>query len=192
MQRTGIIKQSKQPHTFIYLSGLNSSTISSLIDFMYNGEVSVVQEDLDGFLSAANRLKIKGLSQALETSENLKESFNQEHKLENAEMETVVDDLFVTENCEDQNIEENFDTTVTVPKESSGFRFESNLGNTGEKLDCPVCGKTFLNRGQLNGHKDNNHAEDGVFHPCSICDKSFRTKNARNVHKFRNHKSKLE
>merc|ERR1712202_124862 len=139
-----IIKKSKQPHTFIYLSGLNSSTISSLIDFMYNGEVSVVQEDLDGFLSAANRLKIKGLSQALETSENLKESFNQEHKGKNAQVETIVDDLFVTENCEDQTIEENFDTTATVLKEEllplsesrgyfvdeegSGFRFENNLG----------------------------------------------------------------
>ena len=35
----------------------------SILNFMYNGEVNVNQEDLQNFLAAAEELKIKGLSQ---------------------------------------------------------------------------------------------------------------------------------
>ena len=35
----------------------------SILNFMYNGEVNVNQEDLQNFLAAAEELRIKGLSQ---------------------------------------------------------------------------------------------------------------------------------
>merc|ERR1711971_329269 len=37
--------------------------LSALMDFMYQGEVSVAQEDLNTFLSVAEELKVKGLTQ---------------------------------------------------------------------------------------------------------------------------------
>lgn len=50
------------PHPYIYLRGVSFQDISNVLDFMYNGEVKVAQEDLDSFLSLAEELQIKGLT----------------------------------------------------------------------------------------------------------------------------------
>jgi hypothetical protein len=40
-------------------------TQTSILEFMYNGEVNVAQEDLSSFLAVAEDLKVKGLTQEL-------------------------------------------------------------------------------------------------------------------------------
>ena len=47
----------------IYLRGVRHEDIKNILEFMYLGEVSVAQEDLDSFLSVAQDLCIKGLTQ---------------------------------------------------------------------------------------------------------------------------------
>ena len=47
----------------IYLRGVRHEDIKNILEFMYLGEVSVSQEDLDSFLSVAQDLCIKGLTQ---------------------------------------------------------------------------------------------------------------------------------
>lgn len=48
----------------IFLRGIRYPDMVSILNFMYNGEVNVNQEDLQNFLAAAEELRIKGLSQA--------------------------------------------------------------------------------------------------------------------------------
>lgn len=48
----------------IYLRGVRHEDIKNILEFMYLGEVSVSQEDLDSFLSVAQDLCIKGLTQS--------------------------------------------------------------------------------------------------------------------------------
>ena len=176
----GVLKKSKQPHTFIYLSGLRSSTISSLMDFMYNGEVSVPQEDLDAFLAAANRLKIKGLSNGLEKIEDNKEKFvsKEEHKIE--KVDTMVDKFVVSENLnEEEAIEPHafVDHTVSNDERFGASEFlvnndnsEGNFSYNGHRYECQVCGKMLLSQSKLNVHFDHYHPQDGVSHPCHYCD----------------------
>jgi len=47
----------------IYLRGVRHEDIKNILEFMYLGQVSVSQEDLDSFLSVAQDLCIKGLTQ---------------------------------------------------------------------------------------------------------------------------------
>jgi len=47
----------------IYLRGVRHEDIKNILEFMYLGEVSVSQADLDSFLSVAQDLCIKGLTQ---------------------------------------------------------------------------------------------------------------------------------
>ena len=54
--------QNSHPNPFIYLRGVSFSDLSSVLDFMYHGEVNVAQEDLNSFLSVAEELQIKGLT----------------------------------------------------------------------------------------------------------------------------------
>jgi len=54
--------QNSHPNPYIYLRGVSFSDLSSVLDFMYHGEVNVAQEDLNSFLAVAEELQIKGLT----------------------------------------------------------------------------------------------------------------------------------
>ena len=50
-------------HTILYLRGVQPADMQAVLDFMYHGEVSVAQEELNSFLAVAEDLKVKGLTQ---------------------------------------------------------------------------------------------------------------------------------
>merc|ERR1712142_226 len=63
----GMLRQQAQsnpahPNPYIYLRGVSYADLSSVLDFMYHGEVNVLQEDLNSFLAVAEELQIKGLT----------------------------------------------------------------------------------------------------------------------------------
>jgi len=58
-----MLKKNSHPQPMIFLRGIRHPDMVSILNFMYNGEVNVNQEDLQNFLAAAEELKIKGLSQ---------------------------------------------------------------------------------------------------------------------------------
>ena len=47
----------------VFLHGVRHEDIEAILDFMYNGEVSVNQEDLRSFLTVAEDLRVRGLTQ---------------------------------------------------------------------------------------------------------------------------------
>lgn len=51
-----------QPHPFLYLKGINLRELRAVLDYMYNGEVSVAQDWLNNFLMASEELAVKGLA----------------------------------------------------------------------------------------------------------------------------------
>ena len=70
-----ILERSKHPHPMIYLKGFQSQDLLAILDFLYFGEASVVQENLDSFLAIAAGLKLKGLTSPTSNEEetNVKE-----------------------------------------------------------------------------------------------------------------------
>lgn len=56
-----ILTQFSHPHPMIYLRGIKASDMNALLHFMYCGEVSVEQDQLQSFLAAAEELKVQGL-----------------------------------------------------------------------------------------------------------------------------------
>ena len=56
-----ILRKAKHPSSFIYLKGINRYDLKYLLDFLYNGEVEIGQEELNNFLKTAKALKVKGL-----------------------------------------------------------------------------------------------------------------------------------
>ena len=57
-----LLKQNKHTHPLFYMRGINASQLSSVVDFIYLGEVNIFQEDLDAFLNLAEELQLKGLN----------------------------------------------------------------------------------------------------------------------------------
>lgn len=52
-------------HAFVFLKDVSSSALKDLIQFMYCGEVNVKQEALPAFISTAEALQIKGLTESV-------------------------------------------------------------------------------------------------------------------------------
>ena len=56
-----IIRKSNHSNPLIFLSGVTSKELYRIMDYIYEGEVQLLQDDLDSFLEIANKLKIGGL-----------------------------------------------------------------------------------------------------------------------------------
>jgi len=57
----GMLRHLNHPHPFIFLRGVDHHHLLLILDFMYLGEVSVLQKDLPAFLRTAEDLQVKGL-----------------------------------------------------------------------------------------------------------------------------------
>merc|ERR1711892_44865 len=60
------LRRNPHQHPLLYLKGVKYKDVLGILDFMYNGEVNVAQEELKQFLAVAADLKVKGLTQKLD------------------------------------------------------------------------------------------------------------------------------
>jgi len=58
-----VLRKNPHSHPLLYLKGVKYGDVQSVLNFMYHGEVNVAQEDLNSFLSVAEELQVKGLTQ---------------------------------------------------------------------------------------------------------------------------------
>ena len=58
---SNFLKQNHHPSPFIYLKGIKVRALTYILDFMYNGEVNILHEDLDDFMKVGDDLKVKGV-----------------------------------------------------------------------------------------------------------------------------------
>ena len=66
-----ILRRLPHHHPLIYLRGIKLTDLQSLVNFIYHGEVNIAQEDLNSFLMLAEDLKIRGLTQASQTTHRM-------------------------------------------------------------------------------------------------------------------------
>jgi len=59
-----ILRRNPHQNPLLYLKGVRFTDLKSVLNFIYNGEVNVAQEELNTFLSVAEDLRIKGLTQS--------------------------------------------------------------------------------------------------------------------------------
>ena len=58
-----ILKRNPHQHPLLYLKGVVYDNLLSVLHFMYRGEVSIAQDQLNSFLAVAEDLQVKGLTQ---------------------------------------------------------------------------------------------------------------------------------
>ena len=56
-----ILTKSKHHNPLICLEGVTDADLNRVLDYIYNGEVQLYQEDLDRFLVIAQRFKLEGM-----------------------------------------------------------------------------------------------------------------------------------
>ena len=95
-----ILKKTRSKDPLIYLGGVNSKHLNYILDYIYCGEVQILQEDVEEFLKLSNRLKVDGIysfSESLNENINPKpfnESFNENMKPKPLPVKVEITDIF--------------------------------------------------------------------------------------------------
>ena len=127
-----ILKKNPHQHPLLYLKGVKIEDLQSIIDFLYVGEVNVAQENLNSFLTVAEELQIKGLTQNKSSNTQNNHFKNQQKNLSihksnafrlNQERETNTDDDEIVEVPAKErrtNFADNHEITEVKEEEYSG------------------------------------------------------------------------
>ena len=190
-----IFKNNPNSHPLICLDGISSDDLKNIMDYIYNGEVNIYQENLDGFLNVAQRLKLEGLI-AGETENDAEnenpsiEDFNNE--FEKFDTVSHSNQTFKFGNKETKKKREAFAGTIAITSSSEdkdGINEQVNQyleKNPDGGYICKVCGNTSNKKYNMMNHIET-HME-GMSYSCPICQKTFRSKNSLSSHKSQTHK----
>ena len=70
-----LFRRHPHQHPLLYLKNVKYGDLQAVLNFMYHGEVNVAQEELNSFLTVAEDLKVKGLTQKNSESQESKQPF---------------------------------------------------------------------------------------------------------------------
>ena len=188
-----IFTRNKHANTLLCLEGLSRQDLENVLDYIYNGEVHIFQEDLDRFLSIAQRLRLEGL---LEDG-----SENNEHQ-STKETKPYIEERLL-EPTEEKTSAAPFGlppSNIISLTKTDNNEVKSMIENNLEPLEgghfmCKVCGKDSKGMTKTKDLKSNmkNHIEvhiEGLSYSCELCGKKFRSKNSFSNHKSVYHKNK--
>ena len=176
-----IFNKNNSANMSLYLDCATFKEINLVLDYIYQGEVQLYQEELEGFLGVAENLKLDGL---LSNGETEKEPVSQEDKVHTTKKihklttekyypsvaskqdERSLSTLNQSVQCSNAQVEEKFQELVL--KEDKLFR-------------CTVCNKTMPHRTNMKKHLETHLS--GLSYECPLCGKTYRTEKALLDHK---------
>ena len=189
-----ILTENSHSHPLLYIDGVTAGQLNQVLDYIYQGEVNVYQEDLDSFLSIAQKLKLEGLMGSPEDNtpdeENLpkiEESFTQFKGMSDATFSLEENEFAQKDN---KNSSKTFNgvypmkTMASLLVESNdevNTKFEEMVVREDGMYRCNHCNRTMTHRGSMKRHVETHLS--GLSYDCKNCSKSFRSSRALNFHK---------
>ena len=183
-----IFKKSKHSHLLLCLEGVTSTDVRNMMDYIYNGELQIFQEDLDRFLNVAHRLKLEGLA-------NNDPNINQEEQVNYFEIEPFKKEKVQHQKKpyqaerQEMSVIAKLDTSINISDNFSvvDVKIEENIVRNAENMwECLQCGRSFARKDNLKNHVET-HLE-GLSFDCPMCEKTFRSRHSLTMHKHRFHK----
>ena len=189
-----VFRKADHSKPMIYLNGVDCKVLDHILDYIYEGEVQLYQEDLDSFLDVAEKLKINGLIEGQEkkersTQDSVKEK---EENFENVDYNPTFSSKEVISNLEMKNKDPKEDRTVSFVSQQGIDVYEEAkqavdqlVMKVGDSWLCKTCNKTAKLNTQIRKHAEI-HIE-GLSFPCQICGDTFRSRVLLKHHKSRKH-----
>ena len=189
-----IFKRNKHQNPLLCLEGVSSKDIRNVMDYIYDGEVQIFQEDLDRFLNVAQRLKLEGLLTDPDADPGEDENIqgNETMKVKDNDIREDVTRYETIVKPNPSEIHENIIATVRTdinPENISEVdeQVEQNIvRNLDGKYSCKICGKSMNHKTNMKKHIET-HLE-GLCFKCPMCEKNFRSRNLLANHKSNFHK----
>ena len=181
----------------IYMRGVHFEDLVGIVDFLYSGETSVLQENLNRFLTLAQELQLKGLSgkdeeeeeeegeiEAIDRKNNevrVKEETKKGRKVQESKPLTNLSEDGVDSLCVDMD---ELDEKVNSLIGSSDNRLGESYRNEKASV-CSVCGKEG-SRSNIRGHIEAKHIT-GISQTCNVCTKILKTRDGLRTHMKKSH-----
>ena len=185
-----IFKNNKHSHPLLCLEGVSLQDLNNVLDYIYNGEIQIFQDNLDRFLDVAQRFKLEGLI-GDQTSKNeeaddfiVTDNFNGKPLIEQQEVDSKLNMPIV------QKISKVKPTSHETEIISANF---GNLEELNQRIEeeiiveapgvykCARCLKTYNKKFNLKEHIEVHF--DGLSFPCHLCGKDFRSRKILRQHK---------
>ena len=175
----------------IYLRGVLSSEMKSILQFMYLGHATLYQERINQFLNVAKSLEIKGVNVDDDTNDKILEK---EHKgiLPKDEHFNETEPIIKQSETEDDikpidvEIAKKTNDLHSCNNCNKEFRHKHNLDrhiksiHEGKRYPCSICDQTFTQKTRLYTHIEGLH--DGKKYTCKSCNQNFARKDNLAVH----------
>ena len=194
-----ILKGTKQSNLLVYMRGTNAQTLLSIVDFIYYGEIIILQDDLNIFLALSEELQLKGIigiNQAgvLQTDSSLAKA----KQIKNNFADIIVDNVTI-KSLEEEVPKDDQTDFIKYVVQSNEIKQSIDISNASEfddELDkkifmvmvkfngfwkCQNCGKSDKSKRNMMSHIEVMHME-GAPNRCNQCGKLYRSRNLLKGH----------
>ena len=193
-----ILRGNPHQHPLLYLKGVKYNELLSVLNFMYQGEVRVDQDELNSFLALAEDLCVKGLTQnnfGTSSSKHHQEKVQpivksepvsvpaevapQQQQQQSQQQVAQEDDAYADESCDDAD--ESYDDAqirTLYQREEEG-----DISARGG-WRCLSCGHNSRTQEDMHLHVEAKHVSTGGFN-CPLCGHYCPSLNSLRNHKHR-------
>lgn len=186
-----MLKGNSDSKLMLCLENVNSNDIENVLDFVYEGQVNILQTDLERFLSVAKRFELEGLNESVDnshletllkpkTKRKAKEE-KKEQELMTLHMEVETEETKVEPNEEEK--EEDFEIASVVSFKKRAYipsisnyrdRIKADMKKKNGFNCCNTCGYSSKEEHNVISHMES-HVVDLTF-KCQGCNKDFSSR----------------
>ena len=183
---SNIFNSNNSQNMMLYLDSVDAKEISFMLDYIYQGEVSIQQEYLDRFIEIATKFQLHGLLMD-DNGEEIHEA-----RYETKDNEYIYNENFHEDTKKEKNHQERSIRLINHQKlEANNAEIDEKFEELIEKEDggpfrCTVCEKKIKERRDMKRHLETHLS--GLSYNCPTCSKSFRSSNALRHHNMKNHR----
>ena len=197
-----ILSSNTHSHPLVCLDGLSYEHLKMLVDYVYNGEVQVRQDNLEDFLKVSQRFRLKGLLNGFENGDDMESTFenskNQiDTKYDTSELKTDMKGCIAKQDEVDHSISLN-KPLKKAKNSGQDFIFNSSEFSSIDALDqsiqsmvssqngyycCNECNYASKHPGHVREHAERHIS--GLSFLCQHCERTMKTR-----HAFRSHLNK--
>eukprot|EP00092_Neocalanus_flemingeri_P038580 GFUD01042009.1.p1 GENE.GFUD01042009.1~~GFUD01042009.1.p1 ORF type:complete len:241 (-),score=48.30 GFUD01042009.1:69-791(-) len=181
-----ILVRNPHQHPLIYLTGVKYQELKSLMNFMYLGQAEVGQEDLNVFMSAAEKFQIKGFSNGEEEKNIYDEhNFNQTNDFQQIKKENGFRNFASKEISSYESDDEPMNYPVDSSQDEDIVSESQVINEVDGGYKCDRCNYVAKRKDHLKPHVQAKH--DGIQFPCDMCSYKATFSQHLNRHKRNQH-----